>query len=66
MTLFGHLTAKTVGLVLALVLASATTASAAVTLRTAPFPGPELSSGFARCLVRNGGATSAEVKLTLL
>src|SRR5262245_18982516 len=65
MKLLATSTTKTLGLALALSFAAATSASAAVTLRTAPFPGAALSSGSARCMVRNGGTTKASTKMTL-
>jgi len=52
---FATLNVQTLALVVAVVLASATFASAAVTLRTFPFPGSELFSGSVACAVRNGG-----------
>src|SRR5262249_5762214 len=36
-----------------------TAATAAVTLRTFPFPGGEVNSGSVRCAARNGGSTTA-------
>ena len=58
---------KVFGLItLALVVGCVTVASAAVTLRTFPFPGGEVSSGSVRCLARNGGSAIApNVKVNL-
>ena len=52
--------------VIALVLAVCGNAGAAVTLRTAPFPGSDVFSGTAFCVARNGGTTDGQnVKMTM-
>jgi hypothetical protein len=56
---------KALSLAIALVLASGAVAGAAVTIRTAPFPGSLLNSGFVQCIGRNGGSTTAKVRMTL-
>jgi len=56
---------QTLSLALALILAGSAVASAAVTIRTAPFPGSLLFDGFVRCIGRNGGTTTAKVRMTL-
>ena len=66
MKLLRKVSVRTLARVLTLVFVSATAASAAVTLRTSPFPGPQkVFGGFARCLARNGGTTTAKVTMTL-
>lgn len=67
MTSRASLTFKLFALItLALVVGFVAVASAAVTLRTFPFPGGEVSSGSVRCLARNGGSAIAPtVKVNL-
>ena len=52
--------------VVALVLGPAIAADAAAVLRTAPFPGDNLSSGDARCVARNGGTSTATVTVRVV
>jgi hypothetical protein len=59
------LSVKTVVLGVALLCACVTAASAAVVLRTAPFPSFALNSGSAFCIVRNGGTSTVGVTVKM-
>ena len=56
---------KALALCLALLGSAVTAASADVILRTPPFPGPDVFSGEATCVARNGGTARVTVTVKM-